>query len=84
MASQKVYRSQEDKIIGGVCGGLGEYFEIDSTILRLGWVAITIFSGIVPGVLIYIVALLIIPRKPAVDRSLQNTVIEVRGDSSKK
>ena len=84
MTAQKVYRSREDKIIGGVCGGLGEYFDIGSTILRLGWAAITIFSGVIPGALLYIVAIFIIPRKSSSERSLQKTVIEVRGYSSKK
>ena len=84
MATQKLYRSREDKIIGGVCGGLGEYFGVDSTILRLGWVAITIFSGVIPGVFIYFIALLIIPRRQNLERSLQETVIEVRGKSNEK
>lgn len=79
MKTQRVYRSHEDRIIGGVCGGLGEYFDVDPTILRLGWVAITIFTGIIPGVLIYIIALFIIPRATAEKRSLQKTVIEVKG-----
>jgi len=84
MAVQKVYRSREDRIIGGVCGGLGEYFDIDSTILRLGWVVVTIFSGLAPGVLIYVIALFIIPKKSTVERSLQKTVIEVRGNSNER
>jgi phage shock protein C len=83
MAILKVYRSKEDRVIGGVCGGLGEYFDVDSTILRLGWVIVTVFSGIVPGILIYIVALFIIPLKSSEERSLQKTVIEVRGSSKK-
>lgn len=84
MTTQKVYRSREDKIIGGVCGGLGEYFDIDSTVLRLGWVTVTVFSGLIPGILIYIVALFIIPQKPTVERSLQKTVIEVKGHIDEK
>ncbi|MFC1733497.1 PspC domain-containing protein [candidate division KSB1 bacterium] len=84
MVTQKVYRSREDRMIGGVCGGLGEYFDTDSTILRLGWFAITIFSGVIPGVLIYISALFIIPRKSSPERSLQKTVIEVKGYSNKE
>lgn len=84
MVIQKVYRSQEDKVIGGVCGGLGEYFSIDSTILRLGWVVVTIFSGVLLGVLVYIIALFIIPRKSSLKRSLQTTVIEVKGHTGEK
>lgn len=84
MATRKVYRSKEDKIIGGICGGLGEYFDIDSTILRLGWVIVTIFSGIAPGILIYIIALFIIPKKVTTERNLQETVIEVKGNSNER
>ncbi len=79
MTKQKLYRSKEDKIVAGVCGGLGEYFDIDSTILRLSWVAITVFSGIAPGTLIYIIAILIIPREHNKKQSVQKTVIEVGG-----
>ncbi len=82
MTTQKIYRSKEDKIIAGVCGGLGEYFDIDSTILRLGWVAVTVFSGIIPGTLIYIVAILIIPVSHKKGQSLQKTVIEVGGHTN--
>lgn len=79
MVTQRVYLSHENRVIGGVCGGLGEYFDIDATIIRLGWVVVTIFSGIIPGILIYIIALLIIPRESTPERGLQETVIEVRG-----
>jgi len=84
MTAQKLYRSDDDKFIGGICGGLGEYFDIDPTILRLAWVIITIFSGLMPGTLIYIVAFFIIPQKPNTDRSIQSTVIEVRGRINEK
>lgn len=66
---KKLYKSNTDKVIAGVCGGLGEYFGVDSVILRLGWLVITIFSGIAPGILAYIVAMLVIPRKPTGNHS---------------
>ncbi len=56
--NKKLYLSQKDKKIGGVCGGLGEYFDIDPTIIRIVW-AIMIFSGV--GLLAYIIAWLVIP-----------------------
>ncbi|MFT4343532.1 MAG: PspC domain-containing protein [Candidatus Woesearchaeota archaeon] len=55
-----LYRSTEDKMLAGVCGGIGEYFDIDPTIVRLIWVFATIF-GHGAGVLIYIIAAIIIP-----------------------
>jgi len=58
----KLYLSQTDKKICGVCGGLAEYFGIDSTIVRLVVVLFVLFFG--TGVLAYFIAALIIPKKP--------------------
>ena len=57
----RIYRSGHDKVIGGVCGGLGEYFGIDPTIIRLIW-AISVLSGF--GFLAYIIAWIAIPERP--------------------
>ena len=59
---KKLYRSNTDKKIAGVCGGLAEYLNIDSTIIRLVVAAAVIFAG--AGLLAYIIAALIIPVKP--------------------
>ena len=59
---RKLYRSRTDKKICGVCGGLAEYFNIDSTIIRLAWVFAIFFAGV--GFLAYIIAALIIPSQP--------------------
>lgn len=61
--AKKLYRIKEDRKIAGVCGGLGEYFDIDPTIIRLLWLALLFAAG--SGVLAYIVAWIIIPEKPA-------------------
>lgn len=61
---KKLYRSTSNKMIGGICGGLAEYFNIDVTVARLAWVLVVIFTGIFPGVLVYIIALFIIPVHP--------------------
>jgi len=58
---KKLYKSIMDKKIDGVCGGIGEYFEMDSTIVRIAWV---IFACLGAGVLAYIICMLVIPRKP--------------------
>lgn len=60
-SSPKLHRSETDRVIAGVCGGLAEYFNIDSTIIRLIFVLITIFGG--SGILIYLVLWLVIPRE---------------------
>jgi len=61
---KRLYKSRTIKTIAGVCGGLENYFNIDVTIIRLIWVALTIATGIVPGVLAYVAAALIIPDEP--------------------
>jgi len=58
---KKLYKSKNNKIFSGVIGGLGEYLGIDPTILRLIWLLILITTGIIPGILIYIIAALIVP-----------------------
>ena len=61
MTNKKLYRSTKDKIIAGVCGGLGEYFNIDSTIIRILFVLLALADG--AGILIYLVMALIVPKK---------------------
>lgn len=56
---KKLYKSSTDKKLAGVCGGIGEYFEIDSTVVRLLWVIFALCGG--SGVLAYLLAMLIIP-----------------------
>jgi len=56
---KKITRSHEDRIIAGVCSGFAEYFVIDTTIVRLIWIFITIFGGI--GLLAYIFSIILIP-----------------------
>lgn len=63
METKRLYRSDTSKMIAGVCGGIGEYFGIDPTILRIVWVLIVVFTGFVPGVLVYILAVLVMPRQ---------------------
>lgn len=61
---KKLYRSEHNKVFAGICGGLGEYFDIDPTVLRLIWVLVVIFTGLVPGVLAYIIAYFVVsPRR---------------------
>lgn len=59
---KKLYRSVTDKMVGGVCGGLAEYFDIDPVIVRLIFVLAVIFGG--SGILAYIILWIIIPQKP--------------------
>ena len=59
----KLYRSKTNKIIAGVCGGIGEYFKVDPTLVRLLWLLISVMSA-GSGVVAYIVAWIIIPKEP--------------------
>jgi phage shock protein PspC (stress-responsive transcriptional regulator) len=59
---RRLYRSQTNKVFAGVCSGIGEYFNIDATIVRLVWILITFLGG--AGIIAYILAYFIIPEKP--------------------
>lgn len=65
IAVKKLYLSRTDKKLLGVCGGIGESYGIDPTLVRLAWVIICVFTAILPGILIYLLAWLIIPLRPA-------------------
>ncbi len=64
MESKKLYRSKNQRMICGVCGGIAEYFNIDPTIIRLAWVLFCVAGG--SGLLVYFIAAIIIPDEPAV------------------
>lgn len=61
---KKFMRSRTNKSLGGVLGGLSEYLDIDVTVVRLIYCALTLFTAAFPGILLYIVALLIVPLEP--------------------
>lgn len=60
--NKKLYKSNSNKMIAGVCGGVAEYFGIDPTLIRLGWVLFCALGG--SGFLAYIIAAIIIPESP--------------------
>ena len=61
---RKLYRSKKDKMLGGVCGGMAEYFNIDPVLIRVLWVTFTLISAGLGGILAYIICWLIIPENP--------------------
>ena len=64
--SKRLLRSTTDRKIGGVCGGLAEYFGFDSTMVRLAAVILAIYPGaVICGVLAYVIGWLLIPSAPA-------------------
>ncbi len=65
MGERRLYLSERDKKIGGVCGGIAEYLGVDSTLIRVLWVIAAVIFG--SGILAYIIAWLLIPRRPEYD-----------------
>ncbi len=61
---KKIVRSETNKVFAGICGGLGEYYEIDPVLIRLFWMIIVIATGIFPGVIVYLLAIAIVPKPP--------------------
>jgi phage shock protein PspC (stress-responsive transcriptional regulator) len=59
---KRLYRSKKDRILGGVCAGLGEHLDVDPTVIRLVWAVVTVLS-IGTGIIIYILAWIIIPEE---------------------
>ena len=58
---KRLYKLDKGKMIDGVCGGIAEYFNIDPSLVRLGWILFSVCGG--SGILAYIIAALVIPRK---------------------
>ena len=59
---KKLYKSNQNTLLDGVCGGIAEYFGIDPTVVRLIWALFSLMGGC--GILAYIIAAIIIPRNP--------------------
>ena len=61
MEQKKLLRSIHNRMVCGVCGGIGNYFNVDPTLIRLVWVLASFFGG--SGLLVYIIAAIIIPEE---------------------
>ena len=69
---KQLYKSNTNKKVAGVCGGIGEYLGIDPTIVRLGFVALSLLAG--GGLAVYIIAAIIMPEREARPSTAENTV----------
>jgi len=76
---KKLYRSEKDSMIAGVCGGIADYFDIDSTLVRLLTVIFVLLGG--AGVVAYIVAWIIIPKNPG---QVSDDKLDKREESKEK
>ena len=59
-----LHRSRKNRMIAGVCGGLGEHFGIDPTLVRIVYVVGSILSVAFPGILVYLILWVVIPEEP--------------------
>ena len=67
MDKKRLYRTEGPfKMVCGVCGGIAEYFDIDPTLVRLGWAAISLFTAVFGGLILYVIAAVVIPTKSSV------------------
>jgi phage shock protein C len=64
---KRLYKSEADRKLDGVCAGLAEYLEVDPTLTRAGYAFVTVVTGIIPGLLGYIVLSWIMPKKSEVN-----------------
>lgn len=80
---RRLYRSRDDRILGGVAAGVAAYFRIDPTIVRLAWLLIVLWGG--AGILLYIIAWIIVPLEPG-DGSYTAAASETvrRGDDHRR
>jgi len=61
---KRLYKSNSNFVFSGVLGGLGEYYEVDPTVLRLAFIVLVLVTGGFPGIVAYIIAAIIVPDKP--------------------
>jgi phage shock protein C len=62
---KKLVRPRADRKIAGICAGLGNYLDLDPIVVRLIWVFLTFVSGLLPGIVVYVLAWIIVPEEPA-------------------
>lgn len=79
MAVEKKLTRSSNKILAGVCGGIAEYFDVDPTLVRAIYAILAIFTTGFPGLLLYIILMLIMPAAPA-----QNNVEDVKFEDATK
>lgn len=72
METRRLYRSKTDRMVSGVCGGLGQYFSIDPTLVRLLFLLLTVAGG--GGILIYIVLAIVVPEEGSTASTSQETI----------
>lgn len=82
--NKRLYRSRNDRILAGILGGLGDYFELDPVLLRLAFIILLVVTGVFPFAVIYVVAIFIVPLEPehSKHQSSQSSQAEVVKDTT--
>lgn len=57
-----LHLSSTNRIFAGVCGGLAEYFDMNATLLRVLWASVTLVTGILPGIVVYVLTMMLLKR----------------------
>lgn len=63
---KRLYRSREQRLVSGVIGGIAEYYGVDPTLPRLAFVLFLLITGIFPGVILYLIAVFMVPEAPRI------------------
>jgi phage shock protein C len=58
---KRLMRSKSNKWLGGVCAGVGDYLQVDPTVVRVLWIIVTVFTGFAPGILLYFLLWFMMP-----------------------
>ncbi|MEQ8774424.1 MAG: PspC domain-containing protein [Marinoscillum sp.] len=61
--TKRLYRSKKDSMLAGVCGGIAEYFDLDPTLVRIGYLVLSALSVGFPGILVYIILWIVVPEQ---------------------
>ena len=60
---KKLYRSNQNRMLAGVCGGIAEYFNIDPTVIRIAWAILSLVGAL--GIMAYVICLVLMPENPS-------------------
>ena len=63
---KRLYRSSDNRVFAGICGGLGEYFDVDPTVVRVVYVLLSLLTAFM-GILLYIILLFVMPNRPRIE-----------------
>ena len=63
---KRLCRSSDNRVFAGICGGLGEYFDVDPTVVRVVYVLLSLLTAFM-GILLYIILLFVIPNRPRIE-----------------